>query len=293
MASEIVTSSSSDRVTPGSSFTEKTIHSLGVLIREPLVHFLAIGAVLFAVNAVIAPPVSKDKVIEVTPETRQRIVDLFKVERLRDPKPEEIGSLIDLWVLNEITYREALAQGLDKGDEMIRERIMQKLRLLIFSNVSVKDPTDTELQEYLDSQRTRYDAADLVSFFEVPVGGPEAEAEAKELLRQVDAGEEPEEFRLKAHVFAKRPRHTVAGAFGNDFTERLVALPRVRWSVLQSTTGWHIVRVDNVEPGRRLAVDEIKDKLIEDMKQARIRAAAVAAIREMGKSYVIRRGDQP
>src|SRR5262249_18035268 len=147
-------------------------------------------------------------------------------------------------ILNEITYREALSQGLDKGDEMIRERIMQKLRLLIFSNVNVQDPTDAELHQWFEEQRGRSDTAELLSFFDVTVGGPEAEAEAKDTLRDIEAGEEPEAVRLRARAFAKRPRPTIEGAFGAPFTERLAALPRGKWSVLQSSVGWHIVRLD-------------------------------------------------
>src|SRR5262245_23780825 len=81
------------------------------LLREPLLHFLALGSLIFAANAAVAPSVSKDRLIEVTSEVRQSIVDMFRVQRHRDPTPEEIAPLIDGWILNEITYREALAQG--------------------------------------------------------------------------------------------------------------------------------------------------------------------------------------
>jgi len=293
MTSESVTSVSSDRRTSVSSFAVKSIQSLRVLLHEPLVHFLAIGAVLFAVNAVVAPPVGKDRVIEVTPDVRQKIVDVFKSERQREPTPEELAPLLDGWILNEITFREALAQGLDKGDDMIRERIMQKLRLLVFSNVNVADPTAAELQQWFERQRARYDVAGQLSFFEVPVGGPESGAEAAEMLRQIEAGAEPEEFRLRAHVFPRRPRNTVVESFGADFADRLAALPRGRWSALQSSTGWHIVRLDDVVAGRPAVLDEIKEQVLTDLKQARIRTAAIATIRDMGKSYVIRHGDQP
>src|SRR5215470_897760 len=179
MTSESVTSSSADRMTPVSSVLERSIHSLRALLHEPLVHFLAIGAVLFAVNAVVAPPVGKDKVIEVSPDVRQQIVDIFKRERNREPTSEELAPLLDGWILNEITFREALAQGLDKGDDMIRERIMQKMRLLIFGGLKVDDPTDAELRPWFEARRLRYDVPDLISFYEVPIGGAEAEEEAR------------------------------------------------------------------------------------------------------------------
>jgi hypothetical protein len=265
---------------------------LTALLREPLVHFLAIGSLIFAANAAVAPPVGKDRLIEVTPEVRQSIIDVFRVERQRDPTQAELAPLIDMWVLNEITYREALAQGLDKGDEMIRERIMQKMRLLIFGNTTVAEPTEADLQQWLDGHRARYDVPELLSFFEVPIGGPGTGDEAVEVLRQIETGDEPESVRLRARAFAKRPRHTVVDAFGRDFVDRLVALPRGRWQTLQSPSGWHIVRLDGITPGRPVALEEVKDQVFSDAKQERIRTAAVTTIRQMGKSYVIRRSDQ-
>src|SRR5262245_38894831 len=115
---------------------------IAALLREPLLHFLLIGSLLFAVHAVATPSISHERLIEIRPEVRQSIVDLYKSKRNTEPgselpagpSAEELERLIDVWVLNEVLYREAIAQGLDKGDEMIRERIIQKMRLLIFGN---------------------------------------------------------------------------------------------------------------------------------------------------------------
>ena len=277
----------------GGSGSGKLPMWLKAFLREPLIHFLAIGSLIFAAHAAVAPSVNKDRLIEITPEVRQSIVEIFRRERSRDPTEEELGPLIDLWIMNEITYREALAQGLDRGDEMIRERIMQKMRLLIFGNVAVAEPTRGELQQWLDDRRARYDLAGTLSFFEVPIGGPETATEAANVLRQIQSGEEAEEIRLRARVFAKRPRTTIAEAFGNEFVDRLVALPRGEWQTLQSRSGWHIVRLDGVEGGHRVTLDEVMDQVLYDAKQERIRTAAVAAIREIGKSYVIRRSAAP
>jgi hypothetical protein len=224
----------------------------------------------------------------VTPEVRQSIVELFRTERHRDPRPEEMAPLIDVWLLNEITYREALTQGLDRGDEMIRERIMQKMRLLIFGNVSVTDPTDTDLQQWLDGHRRRYDIPPSISFFEVPVPGHDGAAETAELLRQIQRGEEPEAVRLRARAFAKRPYATLVNGFGQDFVDRLQTFPRGQWQALQSGQDWHIVRLDEVFPGRQVDLSEVRDQVYADARQDRVRAAATATIREMGKAYTIR-----
>jgi hypothetical protein len=265
----------------------------GSFLREPLVHFLLFGALIFSVHAAVAPSVSKDRIIEVTPEVRKSIVDIFKSKHEgREPGPDELAPLLDVWILNEITYREALAMGLDKGDEMIRERIMQKMRLLIFGNLKVNDPTDAELRQWYENRRIRYDVPDLISFFEVPFIGPNAEAEAKEILQQIETGSEPEDVRMRAHVFAKRPRHTLETAFGKSFVDGLTTLPTGKWTTLQSPAGWHIVRVDSVVPGRKVDLSENATQVVSDWKDERGRVLGTAAVRDLGKSYVIRR-EQP
>lgn len=261
------------------------------LLKEPLLHFLLLGSLIFAIHAAVSPSVSKDKLIEVPPEVRQSTIELFESTNQRKPTSEELARLLDVWILNEITYREALAQGLDKGDEMIRERIMQKMRLLVFGNVTVNEPTEAELRQWFEARREGYDIPDILSFFELPISGPEGEAEAKSILRQIEAGDEPEEVRLRAHIFANRPRKSLEAAFGKPFVEQLTALPIGRWHMLQSPAGWHIVRFDSITPGRAVPLHEVETQVISDWKDDRGRALGTAIIRDMGKSYVIRRNE--
>lgn len=263
------------------------------LIREPLVHFFIAGAVLFAVNAAIAPPsVSKERLIEVNPDLRESIVSAFKRERKRAPTTEEVDQLVETWILNEICYRAALAEGLDKGDEMVRERLIQKVRLLVFSNLTIPAATDADLREFLEKNRARYDIPDLLSFFEVSVGGPDSKEQAADILRQIEAGEEPEDIQRRAHVFIKRPRTTIADVFGKSFTDGLTTMERGRWGMLQSSVGWHIVRLDVLAPGRPSELSEVRERLVADLDQDRKRQSAIAKIREMGSSFVIRRNDR-
>lgn len=261
------------------------------LLREPLLHFLAIGSLLFAVHAAATPSVSKDRLIEVTPQVRQSIIDLFREKHTREPNKDELARLIDGWILNEVTYREALAQGLDKGDDMIRERIMQKLRLLVFGNVQVDDPTEQQLTEWFEKRREQYDIPDIVSFFEVPFTGASAESEAKATLQQIEAGTEPEAVRLRAHIFADRPRPSLEPSFGKPFVDELVTLAVGKWRVLQSSAGWHVVRLDQFHRGRAVNLNELRAQLINVWKDEHARRLGVAAIEELAKAYVIRRGE--
>lgn len=263
------------------------------LLREPLIQFMLMGAAIFAAHAAVTPSVSKERLIEVTPEVRKSIVDAFRgAHEGRAPGPDEYAKLEDLWILNEITFREALAQGLDKGDEMIRDRITHKMRLLIFGGVEVKEPTRAELAAWYEKRRAAYDIPDLVSFIDVPFTGPDAEAQSRQVLEQILAGDEPEDVRQRAYIFAQRPRGSLEPSLGKPFVDALVALPAGEWRVVQGSDGWHVVRLDTFTPGRAVDLDEVGSQVAQAWKDERRRVLAIAATRDLGKAYVIRR-DEP
>nr|WP_284701379.1 peptidylprolyl isomerase [Rhodoplanes tepidamans] len=165
------------------------------------------------------------------------------------------------------------------------------MRLLIFGGVQVNEPTPQELQEWYEKRRLQYDIPDLVTFIDVPFTGDAAEAESRAVLQQIEAGEEPEDVRLRAQIFPKRPRHTLVPSFGQAFVDALVALPPGEWRTLSSATGWHVVRLDGFVPGRKVPLAEVSVQAAQAWKDERRRVLAIAATRELGKAYVIRRGE--
>lgn len=262
------------------------------ILREPLIQFMLMGAAIFAAHAAVTPAVPKERLIEVTPTVRQSIIDTFKTAHEgRAPQDEELKRLVDVWILNEITYREALAQGLDKGDDMIRDRITHKMRLLIFGGVQVKEPTPEELAAWYEKRRQEYDIPDLVSFIQVPFTGANAEAEAKATVSEIQAGTEPQDVQMRAMIFAERPRQSLEPAYGKDFVDQLVALPKGQWQALKSTDGWEVVRLDTFTPGRRVELGEVAAQVAQAWKDEQRRIQGIAATRDLGNAYVIHRGE--
>ena len=262
------------------------------LIGEPLLQFMVLGAMIFAAHAAVTPAIPKDKLIEVTPEVRQSIVDAFKsTHEGREPGADEYRKLVDVWILNEITFREALAQGLDKGDEMIRDRIVHKMRLLIFNGVEVKEPTHAELEAWYEKRRAQYDVPETISFISVPFTGPNAEADARATLEQIVAGEESEETQNRALIFGERPRKSLEPSFGTPFVETLVALPQGEWRVVPSKDGWNVVRLDAYAPGHPTDLDDVSAQVALAWKDERRRILGIAATKDLGNAYVIRRGE--
>ncbi len=256
------------------------------LLREPLLHFLVLGALLFLVNALAVPEIPKEKLIEFTPEIRKSLIQNFADAHKRAPSPQEVKRLADDWLLNEIVFREALAQGFDKGDEMIRDRINQKMRLLIFSNIKPDSPKEADLQKWLDANRDKYDFPERISFFDVGMGKSRTDAEVT--LKLINAGKEPESVRLLARSFNARPVNTLSAAFSGQFVSELRNGPLHKWQVLRSGDEWHIVRLEALTPKKAVTVAQASGPLIDDWQQDNMRKKAAAAVRAMAKSYVIR-----
>jgi hypothetical protein len=254
-------------------------------LREPLLHFLVLGALLFAVNAVVAPDVPKERLIEFTPEVRKSLADTFAQQQKRQPTATEIKRLTDDWLLNEIVYREALVQGYDKGDEMIRDRINQKMRLLIFSNLSPDTPKEADLKKWLDAHRDQYDIPERVSFFDLPI---KSEGEAQATLKLINAGKEPESVRLLARTYENRPVNTLTPGFSKDFAAALKNQPLHKWQILPSGNSWHIVRVEAVLAKRTATVAEAAGPLVDEWQADNMRKKAQQAVKTMAKSYVIK-----
>ena len=261
------------------------------LLREPLLHFLVLGALLFVVNAVVAPDVPKERLIEFTPEIRKSLVDTFTQQQKRAPLPAELKRLTEDWLLNEIAYREALVQGFDKGDEMIRDRINQKMRLLIFSNLTPDTPKEADLKKWLDAHRDQYDIPERISFFDLPMGKSEADAQAT--LKLIDAGKEPESVRLLARTYENRPVNGLVAGFSKPFVTSLKTQPLHQWQLLQMGNDWHIVRVEAVLPKRAVTVAEASGPLVDEWQQDNMRKKAQQAARVMAKSYVIKGAELP
>ena len=93
-------------------------------LREPLLHFAVLGALLFGVDHLVAGRDEDPRVIVIDPEVDAASIQVFKDARGRDPNEEELFALRRVWLDNEVLYREGLALGLDRGDKSIRERVI-------------------------------------------------------------------------------------------------------------------------------------------------------------------------
>src|SRR5229473_8204268 len=60
------------------------------LWREPLVHFVLLGALIFGADAVVHPPPKDDKIIIVAKAMRQSFIENFDEDKSRSPSEAEL-----------------------------------------------------------------------------------------------------------------------------------------------------------------------------------------------------------
>jgi peptidyl-prolyl cis-trans isomerase C len=253
-------------------------------LREPLVHFLLIGAALFLIGRVVGErgdPASLT--IVVTAGEVDRLAATFSAAWHRPPTEAELAALVEDWTKEELSYREALAMGLDRDDAIVRRRIRQKLEYLAGDLAGSAEPTEEELATWLASHaedHRRDTTFDLVQVF-VRGGAP-----TDGVLAALNAGAEPAEVADPLHVPSRWEGATasaLAATFGPDFPVALGTAPQDAWTgPILSGYGQHLVRLDRRVPGEVPPLAEIRDEVRRDLiadRRARAEAAFYEALR--------------
>jgi len=119
------------------------------IIKEPLFHFLILGALLFTGYALLNPNSSdREDVVVIDKGYIKHIKDKFLNDWGREAKPNELKILIKGAVLTEVYYREGLKIGLDKNDMVIKKRIRKKMELATPNKETLKKQQEQILKNY-------------------------------------------------------------------------------------------------------------------------------------------------
>ena len=255
------------------------------LWREPLLHFVLLGALIFGVDAVLHPPPKDEKVITVTKAMRQSFIDNFDEDKSRVPSDAELEKMIESWVASEILYREGKALGVDRGDDMIRDRVAFKLQLLIFDQIRVSQPTEDQMRAWFADNHDRFDEQERVGFYLTP---PTDEMTAQRQLEEIQAQHESEDLQKQTRAILGRPVASLAASFGETFRDALLALPLGQWKILQSKDGWHVVRLDSRRAGVLASLDDVRDEAVRIWLTDETRKRAWEAVSRLKAAYNVR-----
>jgi uncharacterized membrane protein YqiK len=125
------------------------------LLREPLVCFVLLTVLLFAGSA-FSIKESRPETLVVAKERVASLAATFAQTWQRPPTAAELQGLIDDYVREEVSVREAAALGLDRDDTVIRRRLRQKVELIAQDKVAEIEPTEEQLRRYFESHADDY-----------------------------------------------------------------------------------------------------------------------------------------
>src|SRR4029453_15913870 len=140
------------------------------LLREPMLHFLLIGILLFATYQWMVPGDSAGNRIVVTQGVVNDLVTQHLAAKGREPSATELNHLIESYVHDEILYREGVKLGLDRDDLVVKSRVRQKIELIAEEDASARSPTDADLSAYLAANPARFVQPAALTFEQVFLG---------------------------------------------------------------------------------------------------------------------------
>ncbi|TSD86797.1 peptidyl-prolyl cis-trans isomerase [Mycobacterium sp. KBS0706] len=242
-------------------------------LREPLLHFLLAGLVLFVVYGAFKPgssqPDAPDR-IELTKDDLLQLIIGWSAQMKRPPTPDEMRQLVENSVREEILYREALALGLDKEDTIVKRRMAQKMGFLADDLTTVRDPTTAELKAWFEANAERFTLPGRVSFRHLYFSPDRRSGRARDAatrIREQLAGRSADpsatmgladRFMFQDY-YGDRTLLQVANTFGTSFAQALFKLQPGAWQgPIESGYGWHLIWVDSITPDRVPAFEEVE-----------------------------------
>jgi len=249
------------------------------LVKQPLVHFVVLGALLAAVLHWSADDrVREDKnTVRITATDVARLDAGWRSRWNRPPTPKELDGLIKAQVREEVLYREAVAMGLDRNEPVIRRVLGQKLETIAKNLIELSlAPTDQDLEQYFAEHAEQYRPAPLITFTHVFVDpdrrGDQTLQGADAMLAELQSRERPTEdaedfgdpFMLQRYYPAKDEQR-IASLFGHGFARSVFELPTGRWhGPVLSGYGTHLVYVDTLAEFSIPPLAEIRDRVTQD-----------------------------
>lgn len=269
------------------------------LLREPLLHFLVLGAALFLIASMMRDPAEgRDDQIVVTPGKVEQLLEGWSRTWQRPPTQAELEGLIRDYIREEVYYREALAMGLDRDDIVIRRRLRQKLEFVSEDVTAQAEPSEDELRAYLQAHPEAFRIGRRLTFSQIYFN-PERHGEAltsdvAKLLAGLNrAGAKTDvtalgDVSLLERHFVDVPIDEVTKLFGEMFARRLDELPAGQWQgPVESGYGLHLVLISERIEGRLPGLEEVREAVHREWANARRLEANEKFYQSLLKRYTV------
>jgi hypothetical protein len=270
------------------------------IVREPMVHFLLIGAAIFALSAWFSgeeKAAPRDRIVVTGGRVRQ-LAEIFTRTWQRPPTAQELRGLVEAHIKEEVYYREALKVGLDRDDTVIRRRMQQKMEFLTEPTEEALAATDAGLEAFLAAHRADFHVAPKLAFEQIFINPQRSEApinaRAEELLKEANDAAAGTDLRdlgdptLLPRAIPLASVTSIDRNFGQGFGGKLVPLPLNVWSgPVNSSYGLHLVRVTERHDGYDPPLAEVRAAVERRWRDAKRDAFRKAEYERLRAKYEI------
>lgn len=266
---------------------------LRAALREPLLHFVLIGAVLFAFTA-LRQHRQDSAEIRITAGEVAQLAAFWETQSQRKPTAEELRGLIEERIDEEVLAREAVRLGLDRDDVIIRRRLAQKMAFVSDDLAVVAEPAEDALREYFNAHRETYTTPDLYALRHVYFNpdrhttlDADAERALQRLARGANADNVGDPFMLPREL-ADVSRDDIARDFGSSFADAVTGSTPGSWSgPVRSPFGVHLVKLESHTPSSTANFEDVRDQVREAYLAEKQRDANAALRTKLRQQYKI------
>ncbi len=246
---------------------------LARLLREPLLHFVSAGALLFLLFGLSTDTIVEDSQrIEISKADIGRLSVLWQRKRQREPTEVELEGLINAHIREEVLYRTALEMGLDRNDTIVRRRLAQKVEFISSDLADQIAPSESALIAYLREYPKKFEIPGQISFTQVYFNterrGDNAHSDAMRLLAELNQSNKVNGVLAAGDPFMLGEKHQavtrqeVSRLFGGEFADKLFKLDTGGWhGPIVSGYGLHLVHIENKADTRQPALSEVRHKV--------------------------------
>lgn len=287
------------------------MNRIKTIIKEPLLHFATVGVAVFLLFEAVAPEdaafgqrdilVDRDTLLTHIQYRTRTFEPELAARRLAAMSPDELENIVRGYVREEALHREALSMGMESNDYIIKRRLIQKVEFLAqgLADASVAI-SDDELIAYYQAYRDDYLVDAQATFTHVffsaeQRGYQQARLDAEQQLQQLranrvvfaDAVQFGDRFAFHRNYVERTPE-LVASHLGDEIANAIFAesAPKDKWiGPFDSEHGSHLVLVSRTQPQRYPALDEIRQRVLNDATSERLREHREASIDAIVADY--------
>ena len=241
------------------------------ILQEPLLHFLVVGSILFFYLSNNDDSVQKEQIIISKGKINQLSVQ-FEKTRQRKATKEELQALIDNQIHEDLAFKHGEQMGLVENDTIIKRRVQQKIEFMLNDSIASIEPTQVELQAFMDKHKERYTIAPRYSFKHIYIN-PEKHENLDDYIETLKAedltlvfNERGDSVMLES-VYQNISTAQIARLLGLKFAKSLDELPLKKWvGPVKSGYGVHLVYIQNKEEKHLATLKELESKVKLDFR---------------------------